>query len=150
MIFILPTMHAQLPRRICILRVMHAGIYRSICILRVMHAGMYQSMCVLRVMHAMIRGPNNNNNHFVTWQRRLEKWNSYIASLCAQGCKLRRPTSTSVVGKTFPMSLARNERFQKRQHLNKPAFFKIHEKQGFRPSNHVESIAHMRYSRDSS
>jgi len=108
---ILRVMRADMYRWICILRVMHAGMYPwicilrvmhvrtpcTICILRVMHAITYRSICIFRVMHAMMRGPHDDN-HFVIWQRRLEKWNSYVASLCAKGCKLRRPTSTSVVG----------------------------------------------------
>ena len=36
-----------------------------------------------------------------SFEQRLEKINSYIASLYAQGCKLRRPASTSVVGITM-------------------------------------------------
>ena len=37
---------------------------------------------------------NNNNNPGAVFQRLLEKLNSYIALLCAQGCKLRRPTNS--------------------------------------------------------
>ena len=46
---------------------------------------------------------NNNNNNGAISQSLLEKWNSYIAFLCAQGCKLRRPTPTGVVGKIKKM-----------------------------------------------
>ena len=40
-----------------------------------------------------------NNNNSAVWQRRLEKRNSYIALLCAQGWELRRPTSNKCCGK---------------------------------------------------
>ena len=83
MIFILPVMQFD-----CLVHYAYWELCMLECIVQ---------WCILRVMHAMIRG-RNNNDKMVIWQRRLEKWNSYIASLCAQGCKLRRPTSTSVVG----------------------------------------------------
>ena len=46
---------------------------------------------------------NNNNNNYngAISQSPPEKWNSYIAFLCTQGCKVRRPTQTSVVGKNI-------------------------------------------------
>ena len=45
-------------------------------------------------------GYNNNNNDNICpiSQAPRVKWKSYIVFLCAQGCKLRRPTTTSVVG----------------------------------------------------
>ena len=47
---------------------------------------------------AFRREPRQTNNGAVS-QRRLEQTNSYIALLCAQGCKLRRPTTNKCCGK---------------------------------------------------
>ena len=54
-------------------------------------------------------GYNNNNNNNKNFcpisQAPPVKWKSYIVFLCAQGCKLRRPTTTSVVGKKHPQMI---------------------------------------------
>ena len=60
--------------------------------------------CVLMILIASTEKGNTNNNHIYYYicavsQRLAEKRKSYILSPCVQGCKLRRSTSTGVVGK---------------------------------------------------
>ena len=44
---------------------------------------------------------NNYNNIGAISQSTWVKWNSHIVFLCAESCKLSRPTPTNVVGKTL-------------------------------------------------